>query len=197
MEATAGAFGTNTSGAWGYNALRYPAGSSLADLTGDPESTLGRLKDVMELSLAGAAAHTQFVADHIRVPESVTAEQVLEMIGKVYCGETLEALTWATPFEKTEDGTVTGALRLQDGSGAEFTTEIATKTAYVYTPPTVDPEPTPDEPSSDGPASDDKPASDTSKPADNPDTGSALPVAGAVAAILALGAVIVLRKKAE
>ncbi len=197
VEATAGAFGTNTSGAWGYNALRYPAGSSLADLTGDPESTLGRLKDVMELSLAGAAAHTQFVADHIRVPESVTAEQVLEMIGKVYCGETLEALTWATPFEKTEDGTVTGALRLQDGSGAEFTTEIATKTAYVYTPPTVDPEPTPDGPSSDGPASDDKPVSDTSKSADNPDTGSALPVAGAVAAILALGAVIVLRKKAE
>ena len=200
VEATAGAFGTNTSGAWGYNALRYPAGSSLADLTSDPESTLGRLKDVMDLSLAGAAAHTQFVADHIRVPESVTAEQVLEMIGKVYCGETLEALTWATPFEKTEDGTVTGALRLQDGSGAEFTTEIETKTAYVYTPPTVDPEPTPDDPSSGGSASDDKPASDTSdtsKPADNPDTGSALPVAGAVAAILALGAVIVLRKKAE
>ena len=100
----------------------------------------------------------------------------------------------------SEDGTVTGALRLQDGSGAEFTTEIETKTAYVYTPPTVDPEPTPDDPSSGGSASDDKPASDTSdtsKPADNPDTGSALPVAGAVAAILALGAVIVLRKKAE
>ena len=53
------------------------------------------------------------------------------------------------------------------------------------------------DPTPDKPESDDKPASDTSKPADNPDTGSALPVAGAVVAVLALGAVITLRKKAK
>ena len=53
------------------------------------------------------------------------------------------------------------------------------------------------DPTPDKPESDDKPASDASKPADNPDTGSALPVAGAVVAVLALGAVITLRKKAK
>ncbi len=56
-------------------------------------------------------------------------------------------------------------------------------------------DPTPDKPESDDNSGAD--TSDTSKPADNPDTGSALPVAGAVVAVLALGAVITLRKKAK
>lgn len=138
VNTSAGAFSSNTSGSWGYNALFFPEGSSLEEVTSDTGYILYRDRIIMNLTLAGVAAHAQFVADHIRVADDVTEGQTMEMVKKVCYSDTLQEPTWATPFNKADDGTVTGSILLLDKNGASFTADIHTKTAYVYTPEVVE-----------------------------------------------------------
>jgi len=131
VELDSAVFAGDETGAWGINAVRAPADSTVSEyMASQSDSGSGapakKKFTVLNMNLTEAAARAQITADGIHFEKDTTAEEVKAVIDAAYLGDSIVGTEWLEKLS-VKNNNVTGKLLIKDKNGTAFEVIINTK----------------------------------------------------------------------